>query len=217
MRKLSPAYRDQIIQLSKDGQTTRQIAATLGLSKSCEAILILTTIGRKRAKSPLRSLDRLGLRDEDVAALYESTPSCLALSRQLGIGREPIRQALHRLGKMPIADGRVEHEGYIMVRRPGHPSASSWGYVREHVIVWEEAHQQRLPKGWVIHHMNGDKKDNRLNNLIALSHKHHAHILEETSRRIKLLEEREVQLEAEAVLLRGFIGERRAIVSPATL
>ena len=33
--------------------------------------------------------------------------------------------------------------------------------------VWQEAHGP-IPKGWLIHHLNGDKGDNRLGNLAAV-------------------------------------------------
>ena len=33
--------------------------------------------------------------------------------------------------------------------------------------VWQEAHGE-IPKGWLIHFLNGDKGDNRLENLAAV-------------------------------------------------
>lgn len=43
----------------------------------------------------------------------------------------------------------------------------------EHRLVWEEANGP-LPSGWIIHHKNGDKTDNRLENLEALDKTGHA-------------------------------------------
>jgi len=39
-------------------------------------------------------------------------------------------------------------------------------YQLEHIMVWEKANSE-LPQGWVIHHLNGIKDDNRLENLDA--------------------------------------------------
>lgn len=45
-----------------------------------------------------------------------------------------------------------------------------WRY--EHRVVWEAAHGP-IPRGIVIHHINHDPFDNRLNNLVALTNGSH--------------------------------------------
>lgn len=39
--------------------------------------------------------------------------------------------------------------------------------MREHRAIWEKAHG-KIPKGWVVHHLNGDMMDNSLENLAAV-------------------------------------------------
>jgi len=39
--------------------------------------------------------------------------------------------------------------------------------MKEHREVWQEAHGE-IPKGWVVHALNGDKLDIRLENLAAV-------------------------------------------------
>jgi len=65
--------------------------------------------------------------------------------------------------------GKHEKDGYILVKRIGKK-----GYEPEHRLVWEEAHGP-IPKGYIIHHKNGKRDDNRLENL-ELVHisKHHS-------------------------------------------
>ena len=71
--------------------------------------------------------------------------------------------------------GRIEKEGYIMIRMPNHPHAKANGYVYEHILVWEQAHGQPLPEGWEIHHDNEVKSDNSSQNLIAFAN-HRKHL-----------------------------------------
>ena len=45
--------------------------------------------------------------------------------------------------------------------------------VAEHRLIWEDAHGP-LPQGYVIHHFNGVKNDNRLENLVAMPRWEHS-------------------------------------------
>lgn len=86
--------------------------------------------------------------------------------------------------------GRIVDGGYIRVHRPGHPRANQSGYVLEHILVWEKFHRRPLPLGWVIHHLNGTKSDNRPHNLVGLLRaQHHAELVNQAlKQRIRELE-----------------------------
>jgi len=70
-----------------------------------------------------------------------------------------------------------------------HHERNTRGYLYEHIAVWEEANG-KLPEGYVIHHLNGIRHDNRLSNLMALSRsKHHFALhLQALQKRIRDLE-----------------------------
>jgi len=68
----------------------------------------------------------------------------------------------------------IASSGYVLVKRPGHPLADSRGYAYEHRVVAMEKLGRPLHKGEVVHHINGDKLDNRPENLAVLpSNGHH--------------------------------------------
>lgn len=66
--------------------------------------------------------------------------------------------------------------GYILVYAPNHPSADRTGYVLEHRIILEEHIGRTLLSSEIVHHINGKKDDNRIENLKIVSREEHAKI-----------------------------------------
>jgi hypothetical protein len=62
--------------------------------------------------------------------------------------------------------------GYTIVKKYDHHFAMD-GYVFEHRLVWEQFHKASLLPWADCHHINGDKKDNRIENLEAMMHGQH--------------------------------------------
>lgn len=64
-------------------------------------------------------------------------------------------------------------QGYRTVLLPDHHRADSGGYVMEHILVFEQATGIAVPAGCCIHHLNGIKDDNRIENLCMMTHSAH--------------------------------------------
>lgn len=79
-----------------------------------------------------------------------------------GQALRPIRARAHR----------TRDRDYILVYKPDHPNALSSGYILEHRLVMSESLNRPLTNDETVHHKNGRKDDNRIDNLELWSTRH---------------------------------------------
>jgi HNH endonuclease len=68
--------------------------------------------------------------------------------------------------KRKDGEGNIDSNGYKTITKRGHPNQmDAKGRIREHVFVMSEYLERPLTKNESVHHKNGDRLDNRIENL----------------------------------------------------
>lgn len=107
--------------------------------------------------------------------------SCEVVSNALITGKTRscgcLRVILHKKrcgAKHPGWKGgrHIDNNGYVRVLYYPNPGLKASGYVKEHVLVMQQHIGRKLVRGETVHHKNGLKTDNRLENLELWSSSH---------------------------------------------
>jgi hypothetical protein len=68
---------------------------------------------------------------------------------------------------------RIDRNGYWYVSNPTHPGANRQGHVPEHHLVVEQETGALIQNGFVVHHIDEDKKNNDIDNLQVMTKSEH--------------------------------------------
>jgi hypothetical protein len=82
---------------------------------------------------------------------------------------------------------KIHSTGYKMIKLPNHPNASKTGYVMYHRYILERFLGYYLDASYHVHHIDFDKTNNDVKNLVAIKHEAHnrLHALVQHSERRK--------------------------------
>lgn len=71
---------------------------------------------------------------------------------------------------------RLDGKGYIFLYRPNHQMANNTGYIFEHRLVMAEYLGRMLDRSEIVHHKDGNRQNNIIENLEITNRKDHLKI-----------------------------------------
>lgn len=210
---------DRCLELYNSGLSMAEVGRLMGHHHGVISYHLIRNGVKRKTYAEIR---RIKIPSQKIADMYTTGMSAVEVAKELGITYQCVYD---RLAEVGIKTRSRREQIKMMIKRGNYgwvrkgPSCKNWNggftndkkgyrharvdghYICEHRMVWEKQNGA-IPKNWVIHHLNGIKDDNRIENLVALPRKHHSpkSITDPYKKRIKELELKIKNLESQRKL-----------------
>ena len=177
-----------------EGKTLKEMCDIIGVKSVITAARILRERGIRTNRNEAKAAKtKMGMSEakfaEYLEAEYESGKSMGTIASELNVTPSCIRKYfvkynIERRGRCASWEedytknpnwkgGRIVRKGgYVLVYCPNHPRAIK-NYVYEHQLVMEEYMGRYLRNGEVVHHIDGNKHNNDISNLLLMTESDH--------------------------------------------